>query len=59
MNSEYIEMIKDCENRESRMSEWETNFVADMADRLGDGKSLTPRQAEKLEEVWDRATNRG
>lgn len=56
---EWLQMIKDCEARESRLSDWERNFIDDISKWLGDGKSLTDGQSQKLESIWDRVTQRG
>ncbi len=36
------------------LSQWEGEFVESIESRLGDGKSLTEKQAEALEKIWDR-----
>ena len=53
------QMVLDCEQRESRLSDWDRNFIDSIGKRLADGFSLTPKQAETLEAVWERATARG
>lgn len=55
--NEYLQMIEDCENRESRLSDWERGFVASIADRLQRDQPLSLRQTEKLESIWERVTN--
>lgn len=52
-------MIHDCEQRESRLTEWERTFIDSINDQLGRGRSLTPKQADTLEAIWDRATAKG
>jgi len=56
---EYLQMIVDCEARESRMSDWDRAFVDSLGKRLGDGRTLTPKQIEKLNEIWERVTADG
>ena len=44
---EYQQMIKDCENRESKLSEWEENFIDSLYDWIADDK------------IWERVTRNG
>ena len=57
--SEWVQMIDDCEARESRLSDWEREFIASISEQIGKGRTLTPKQAETLERVWDETTKRG
>jgi len=52
-------MIADCEARESRLSDWERSFVDSIGEQIAQGRSLTPRQAETLDRIWEKATERG
>lgn len=54
--SEHETLIEDCENRESSLSDWERLFVNSISEQLCRGGSLTERQAEKLEAIWERVT---
>ncbi|CAB4130378.1 hypothetical protein UFOVP119_2 [uncultured Caudovirales phage] len=53
---EQARMIEDCEKREGQLSEWEQNFIQSLNERVGRGFSLTDRQSEKLEAIWERVT---
>lgn len=53
---DWHQMIKDIENRQEQLSDWEMQFVDNIDNRLGRGYSLTPTQSDKLEEIWDRLT---
>ncbi|KKL70393.1 hypothetical protein LCGC14_2105370 [marine sediment metagenome] len=44
------EMIEDLERESHRLSDWESNFV----DSISHRSSLTPAQAEKLQQIWDK-----
>ncbi len=58
--TEHEQMISDCEAREDRLNDWERGFLDSVSDWLGrGGKTLTDRQAEKLETIWDRVTENG
>lgn len=56
---EYLTMIDDCEARESRLADWERDFVSSIRSQLEAGRSLTQKQTETLDTVWERATARG
>lgn len=56
---EWLQMIADCEARESRLLEWESMFVDSISKQLATKGYLTGPQSEKLEEIWNRATKRG
>lgn len=57
--SEYQQLIDDCEARESRLSDWDRDFIDSIKLRLSSGIALTPKQIEKLDQIWERATARG
>lgn len=48
--------IKDCENRESKLTEWEHGFIQSMRERVDNGHGLTDAMNEKLEQIWERVT---
>lgn len=54
---EILQMIEDCENRESKLSEWEQGFIESISVQLGRGGSLTSKQKDKLEAIWNRITD--
>ena len=56
---EALQMVADCEARESRLSEWEANFIDSIRHQLARGRALTERQAETLDRIWNKATERG
>lgn len=56
---EQYDMVRDCESSESRLSEREATFIADIGDRLESAKPLTENQAKKLESIWNKATEEG
>lgn len=51
-----VQMVKDCEQRESKLTDWERQFVDSIGRQLADGRRLTDRQAETLESTWNRVT---
>lgn len=56
---EALQMIADCEARESRLSEWDAEFIDSIRRQLERGRALTERQDETLERIWNKATERG
>lgn len=54
---EITQMIEDCEKRESKLSDWERQFIDDIAARIGRGQGLTPKQDERLTQIWERVTD--
>lgn len=55
--TEHEQMVEDCENRESKLSDWERGFIDSIGKQLRNGRPLTPKQAERLDEVWERVTS--
>lgn len=55
-HEENVQMIKDCEDRESKLTNWELGFIAGISQRVADGRALTDQQAATLNEIWDRIT---
>lgn len=53
---EIAAMLADIEARESKLSDWERQFVDDVSTKVGRGYSLTQKQDEKLSAIWDRVT---
>jgi hypothetical protein len=56
---EYREMIDDCQSRADRMSEWESGFMDSIEEQLHDTKSLSPKQVDILNRVWEKVTEKG
>ncbi len=57
--SEYLTMIEDCEKRDSRLTDWEKQFVDSLSGQLANGRRPSPKQIEVLERIWDKATEKG
>lgn len=56
---EYLKMVDDCEKRESRLSEWDCNFLESIRSRLEQEKPLSAKQTDTLDKIWERATSNG
>lgn len=59
MDDDTLQLIEDCEARESRLDDWSIKFVDSLKRQLEAGRALTANQREKLDEIWERATARG
>lgn len=57
--SEQLTMVEDCEERESRLTEWEAGFLDSIRRRLEQEKPLSEKQADTLDRIWERATEKG
>jgi len=51
-----IEAIETCVKLDDsfELSEWEEKFVIDIGDKLKKGQTLSEKQAERLESIYDR-----
>lgn len=56
MNDEHLTMVEDCENRESKLSDWERGFIDSIKIQLERGGSLTDKQVETLDKIWESVT---
>lgn len=52
-------IIEDCEKRQEKMSDWEVEFIDSLSCRLVAGNSLTEKQRERLDSIWERVTANG
>lgn len=52
----YLTQINDCERRESRLTDWERQFVDSLKRQIEGGHRPTPKQIETLDNVWEKAT---
>ena len=54
--TEHQQLIDDCEKRESKLSDWERTFIDSISSQLAKGRGLTDKQAERLEQIWEKVT---
>lgn len=47
------EMIADLEKHGQNLSEWETTFVDSLSQQLRQGRSLSPKQFDKLKKIHE------
>lgn len=53
---EYERMLKDCQKREERLTDWERNFIDSLEHRMLHGGVPTPKQCEVIDRIWERVT---
>ena len=56
---EYLKLIEDCETRESKLTQWEVNFIASVREQIEEGRRLSLRQSDVLDRIWEKATKEG
>jgi hypothetical protein len=54
-----MQLIEDCEAREVRLDDWSRGFIDSIKLQLAQGRTLTEKQSERLDAIWERATARG
>jgi hypothetical protein len=59
VNEDHLQMISDCEDRESMLSEWEINFLESISIRLEGNGSLSEKQGFVLDRIFEKATRKG
>lgn len=55
-NTDDSTLIDDCNARSEKLSDWEEEFIESISKRLRSGGSLTEKQRETLEKVWEKVT---
>lgn len=56
LHDEHQIMVEDCENRESKLTDWEREFIDSIKAQLARGRPLSEKQAERLDAIWERVT---
>lgn len=56
---EYWQQIEDCRKRERMLSAWDADFLDSIENRLNENRTLSPKQIEKLDDIWEKATSKG
>lgn len=59
MDDDTLQLLEDCEHRESRLSDFERGFIDSIRSQIEGGQSLSKKQADLLNDIWDRCTERG
>lgn len=56
--TEQMQQVEDCEDREQHLSDWERQFVDSIKQQLIAGRSLSGKQSDRLDEIWERVTSK-
>jgi len=56
---ERMTMVEDCEKRESRLTDWEREFIDSIRHWLESEAPMTAKQIETLDRIWESATADG
>lgn len=59
MSDEHLTMLDDCEARESRLSDWERTFIDSLRSQIEAGRTLTTKQIDTLDTIWEKVTAKG
>lgn len=55
-HDEHLTMVEDCENRESKLTDWERGFIDSIRAQLENSRPLSEKQADRLDAIWERVT---
>ena len=55
----YGQQIEDCRRRDNMLSAWDADFLESIEQRINSNNTLTPKQIDKLDEIWEKATSKG
>lgn len=58
-NDEIFEMLSDCMSRDLLLNEWETEFIGSLEKQLDNNRSLSIKQIDILERIWEKVTKFG
>ena len=53
---EIEDMISDCEKRSHLLNDWECNFIDSIRRQFDDTESISAKQEEILDKVWEKVT---
>ena len=56
---EQLQMLDDCEKRDTHLSDSEAKIIDSLAHYMDRGGFLSVEQDELLEKIWDRVTDKG
>jgi len=59
MRDEWRQMVDDCMDRESKLSEWEFSFIDSLNILLDNDYSLSLKQIDVLDRIWENVTKNG
>lgn len=55
-HDEHQQMVKDCIDREAKLTDWERSFIDSIERQLAQDRALSQKQADTLDSIWERVT---
>lgn len=55
-HDEHQQMVKDCIDREAKLTDWERSFIDSIERQLAQNRALSQKQADTLDSIWERVT---
>jgi hypothetical protein len=55
-HDEHQQMVKDCIDREAKLTDWERGFIDSIERQLSQDRALSQKQADTLDSIWERVT---
>ena len=55
-HDEHQQMVKDCIDREAKLTDWERSFIDSIERQLAQDRPLFQKQADTLDSIWERVT---
>ncbi len=55
-HDEHQQMVKDCIDREAKLTDWERSFIDSIERQLAQDRLLSQKQADTLDSIWERVT---
>ncbi|AEJ01217.1 hypothetical protein Nit79A3_1385 [Nitrosomonas sp. Is79A3] len=55
-DNDHLKMVEECEFNESLLNDWECDFIDSIRNQIDEGRNLSERQIEKLEDIWEKVT---
>ena len=59
MEDDIEQLLSDCETREGRLNDWERGFIDSVRRAFDETGFISKQRREKLNEVWERVTEKG
>ncbi|WP_172417158.1 hypothetical protein [Pandoraea apista] len=55
-HDEHQQMVKDCIDREAKLTDWERSFIDSIERQLAQDRPLSQKQSDTLDSIWERVT---
>ena len=55
-HDERQQMVKDCIDREAKLTDWERSFIDSIERQIAQDRALSQKQADTLDSIWERVT---